>query len=996
MTDSLVAGKPLSANIASGGRGAAYPGSTALDGRRFLPALILLFVGSGCAALVYEVVWLQLLGLVIGASAISLGVLLGTFMGGMCLGSLLFPRFVSKAAHPLRVYATLELLIGVIGVLELVLVPVVANLYTHLGIGSGPLSVVLRAVLAGICLLPPTVLMGATLPAIARYVEATPRGVSWLGFFYGGNIVGAVFGCLLAGFYLLPNYDMKTASFVAAAINVFVAVLGYALSAAATYHATAEEAPSQKAARVPWAWTVYASIGLSGMTALGAEVVWTRLLSLTLGATVYTFSIILAVFLTGLGAGSSVGAMIARNARQPRIALGVCQFLVAGAIAWTSYAISFSLPFWPVDPTLSTSPWVTFQIDLARCFWAVFPGAILWGMSFPIALAAVAARGQDAGKLVGGVYAANTVGAILGALAFSMWLVPALSTRGAQQILIVLCAISGVLMLVPLVAGFGRREEAEVSEGNVVGLTLGVGAALGACAFILVNISAPNWAAVAWGRNSATEIGSNDWPIFPAVLSEEEVIVLRDAKSRNLDLRLVDGEILSRPSHDAWAVDNKASLIQAVQKGAAASGDEKTLLDLAKGRGMDLRVKNGELYNAKLDEWATANKDGLMAVLKKRRSLTGDGSLLSYNEKYPNRYCQFVGEGMNVSVAVTTDDWGYRYFHGAGKVQASSKPEDMRLQRMLGHLTALMKPDPQDVLVVACGAGVTAGSFVPYESNITIVDIEPMVPRYVTPRFWKENHDVIPPSWSGRPTGYKKTDIHIDDGRHYIRTTGKKFDIITSDPIDPWVKGCAALNTVEYYQMCKDHLKPGGVVALWIPLYESSEDTAKSVIATFFEVFPNGIIFSNDNNGVGYDAVLFAKVGEDGSVDKPTKIDLDAIQAYIDAHPAVKQSMRDVGFGSLTANIPGSCEAVEIFASYAGTGLRLKEWAKGTEHLINRDSNLRLQYVAGMGVNQYIQERILNNILKYYRYPDDMFSGSPEKIEALKKLFAQTRRVEQP
>ena len=112
----MIADKPRSTKP-SAGAGNTYSGGggNLLDSRRFLPFMVLLFVGSGCAALIYEVVWLQLLGLVIGASAISLGVLLGTFMGGMCLGSLLFPKFVSRSAHPLRVYAVLELLIGVVG-----------------------------------------------------------------------------------------------------------------------------------------------------------------------------------------------------------------------------------------------------------------------------------------------------------------------------------------------------------------------------------------------------------------------------------------------------------------------------------------------------------------------------------------------------------------------------------------------------------------------------------------------------------------------------------------------------------------------------------------------------------------------------------------------------------------------------------------------------------------------------------------------------------------
>src|SRR3954454_20066028 len=194
--------------------------------QRFLPLLVLLFVGSGCAALIYEIVWFQLIQLVIGSSAVSLGVLLGTFMGGMCVGSLLLPRFVSPERHPLRVYAVLEAGIGVLGLLVLVAVPLVGGAYTATS-AHGMAGILLRGLVCAICLLPPTLLMGATLPAIARWVETTPTGVSWLGFFYGSNIAGAVFGCLFAGFYLLRVHDMATTTIVAVAVNFGVAIVGY-------------------------------------------------------------------------------------------------------------------------------------------------------------------------------------------------------------------------------------------------------------------------------------------------------------------------------------------------------------------------------------------------------------------------------------------------------------------------------------------------------------------------------------------------------------------------------------------------------------------------------------------------------------------------------------------------------------------------------------------------------------------------------------------------
>src|SRR3954447_25071666 len=152
-----------------------------MTSRRLLPALLLLFVGSGCAALIYEVVWFQLLELVIGSSAVSMGVLLGTFMGGMCLGSLLFPRVVGPGAHPLKVYASLELGIGIFGLLLLFGMPIVGGAYS-VWAGTGVTGILLRGVAASVCLLPPTILMGATLPAIARWIERTPNGVAWLGF----------------------------------------------------------------------------------------------------------------------------------------------------------------------------------------------------------------------------------------------------------------------------------------------------------------------------------------------------------------------------------------------------------------------------------------------------------------------------------------------------------------------------------------------------------------------------------------------------------------------------------------------------------------------------------------------------------------------------------------------------------------------------------------------------------------------------------------------
>jgi spermidine synthase len=154
----------------------------------------------------------------------------------------------------------------------------------------------------------------------------------------------------------------------------------------------------------------------------------------------------------------------------------------------------------------------------------------------------------------------------------------------------------------------------------------------------------------------------------------------------------------------------------------------------------------------------------------------------------------YSGEGISSSVAVSDTSNGFRNFHVSGKIEASTEPEDMRLQRMLGHLPALLHQRPRSVLVVGFGAGVTAGSFVthPTVERIVICEIEPMIPKMVGPYFAQQNYNLLEDP---------RVQIVYDDARHYLLTTEEKFDVITSDPIHPWVKGAAALYTQEYFEL---------------------------------------------------------------------------------------------------------------------------------------------------------------------------------------------------
>ena len=573
---------------------------------------------------------------------------------------------------------------------------------------------------------------------------------------------------------------------------------------------------------------MYATIALSGFTALSAEVLWTRLLSLLFGATVYTFSLILAAFLFGLGIGTSFGSFLARSTTKPRLALGWCQLLLCAAMAWAAFALLKSLPWWPVQVTLVANPWLTVQLDAVRALWVVLPGAILWGASFPLALAAIVPGGKDAGRLVGSVYAANTLGAVAGALLSSVVFVSSFGIQHSLQALIAVSAVAALMML----TGDSAQPQAR--------LIFTLLAAMVVTGILVLSVPRLSGDFVAYGRFVPTNAGQSD------------VI--------------------------------------------------------------------------------------------------------------------YVGEGKMAFVAVSKKkDGGLRY-HNAGKVQASSDPADMRLQRMLGHLTTLIPRESKNFLVIGFGSGATAGavSLEPRLEHETVVEIEPLVPRFVSSYFNEYNFDV---------TSNPKVAIEIDDGRHFLMTTDRKFDGITSDPLDPWVKGSAALYSKEFFEAAKAHLNPGGVVTQWMQLYQTNEAAVKSEIATFFEVFPLGSIWVNNIDGQGYDLVMLGQA-------EPTRIDIDDLARRVASpeYRAIAKSLREIGFHSVT----------DLLATFAGEAADFRPWLK--DAAINSDRNLRLQYLAGFGLNLYRADAIYKKMVAFGpKMPKDFFTGSPASLDAMAKLIESGR-----
>jgi spermidine synthase len=437
-----------------------------------------------------------------------------------------------------------------------------------------------------------------------------------------------------------------------------------------------------------------------------------------------------------------------------------------------------------------------------------------------LALGAVAALGEDPGRVVGGIYAANTLGAIVGALSVSLALIPWIGTRNSQRVLLVVSALSALLVLAP----YARKHRSKA-----------LAAALAAS-------------------------------------------------------MLVAGLL-------AWRVD-------------AIPGEL-----IAYGRRMAISAGKAKIL--------------------------------------------YTAEGRNSSVAISQWNDGATEVDVNGHVEATTEPYDMKLQRTVGHLPALLHPHPQSVLGIGFGAGVSAGTFTTYPSikKITICEIEPIIPPISTRYFAQQDYDVL---------HNPRTRIVYDDARHYVLTTPEKFDIIASDPLDVFVKGTAALYSKEYFEVVKRHLNPGGMFTLYVPLYESDVRTVKSELATFMEVFPYGTVWANTLNGQGYDMVFLGQA-------EPLKINLDEIEQRLNRpdYAPVAQSLRDIGIRS----------PIDLLATYAGQKSDLEPWYAGAE--LNRDGDLRLQYLAGWGINSSLEDFIYRQMLSYRRPPWNLFTGSPERVQSL-------------
>ena len=719
--------------------------------RRLLRVALLLF-GLGMTALIYQVAWMRELRLIFGFSTAASAAVLAIFMGGLGAGSWLLGRRADRVANPLAFYGRLELAVAGSAAATPLWVFLVRQGYValggtlRLGLAAGTL---VRLLFSAVVLCVPTVLMGGTLPAATRSVEtdedSTRRSLALL---YGSNTIGAVAGTVLSTFLLLETFGTRMTLWLACVVNALVGLAAVRLSKTSGAMPVQEKAskdwrlairdsesapgpqargkqkqkrkrreegvpvePRAKPLERPRACGfVLASAGIVGFAFFLMELVWYRMLAPLLGGSTYTFGLILAIALAGIGSGSAV-FWLAGSRKTPTLS----GFAATCALEALCLAVPYALGDRLAVLAILLRPIGAFGFSGFVAGWSlvaglvVFPASFVAGLQFPLLIALLGKGRAHVGSDVGIAYAWNTIGGIAGSLAGGFGLLPLLSATGTW---VFVAGFLSALGLFALLLSLSRRERAGV-RGNPGGIWVPIGAAA-VCLFLL-RASGPT---AAW-RHSPIGAGRVE---------------------------------LEKPSPNT------------------------------------------------LRDW-----------LQQRR-----------------RILAWEKDGVESSVAVLKGSEGYAFVI-SGKTDGSSRG-DAATQVMGGLIGAALHSGPRRALVIGLGTGSTTGwlAAVPSIERVDVVELEPAILR-VARDSSPVNHGVL---------GNPRVRIWIGDAREWLLTSRDEYDIIFSEPSNPYRAGISSLFTTDFYRAARSRLAPSGIFLQWLQAYEVDSGTVRTVYATLQSAFP--------------------------------------------------------------------------------------------------------------------------------------------------------------
>ncbi|MCZ6778578.1 MAG: fused MFS/spermidine synthase [Acidobacteria bacterium] len=695
--------------------------------------LFLCFFLSGATGLIYEVVWLRMLGLVFGHTVHAVTAVLAAFMGGLALGSALFARRAARMRNLIRAYGWLEIGIGISAALIPTLLGGTTALYLYLqglfGFSYSTFSFVQFLIVFAL-LVVPTTLMGGTLPILSQALGRREGSVGRLvGTLYGVNTFGAVVGVVLAGYLFIPALGNRATIAIAAVVNLGLGalVLAYSRSRWAWDSGMGQHAGERPSVESPdstvgpntvsplrgrlGVWLTVGALGISGAVSMLYEVAWTRALALVIGSSTYAFSAMLVAFLGGIAGGSALYAWWGGKRPASPVLFGGLQAGIALAVALVLLGFERMPEMFLAALRWSDSPAFVQLVQLAVSAGTLLLATLLIGATFPCAVAVATRELARVGQAVGRLYAVNTVGAVIGTVLTGFVLIPALGVHAV--------IVGGIVLNLLLAAALVAVSSTIPTARRWVGATAAV---LASAAVLLI----PPW--------------------DPRVLASGPAVYAPD-------------------------------LLE------AADRDDTSMFDLLR-----------------------------------REQLV------------------FYYDGLSSTVSVHQNGRD-RYLRVNGKTEAGTG-DDMPTQLMLGHLPILIHSDPKAVLVIGMGSGVTAGAVARYPvKRLDIVEIEPAVVVAAFHYFGHVNGEVLEDP---------RVRTIVADGRNFLLTTPEQYDVIISEPSNPWIGGVAALFSVEFFELARQRLRPGGLMVQWVQGYSLLPDDLRMIVKTFRTAFPATSVWCTD------------------------------------------------------------------------------------------------------------------------------------------------------
>ncbi len=395
---------------------------------------------SGCAALVYELLWFRQLGLVFGNTVQAAATVLAAFMAGLAWGAHRARKWVACTTNPVRLFGFVEAGIGLYALLvpgAFALARVAYQHAAHFLPNGTPLLTGLRFLLALLVLFVPTMLMGATLPILSEaMLRSRDRFATKLGWLYGGNTAGATLGVLACGFLLVPELGVRMTNFVAAGMNLIVGGSAILLGRKIASVVVKPSAPTPSLFPSRRVVAYLAVAALCGALALAFETVWFRALTLVLGSTTYSFAVMVACFLLGIALGAGA---LGRVADRSRTAVWALASALAGIGLWTfiSMGIYNAAPEYFLRLLIRFSFSWNGMLGAKAVIGAIFlvPLAVFSGIAFTAVVRLIRDDAASAGRAVGAAFSVNALGSAVGAAAGGFILLPLLGLEQSLSIL---------------------------------------------------------------------------------------------------------------------------------------------------------------------------------------------------------------------------------------------------------------------------------------------------------------------------------------------------------------------------------------------------------------------------------------------------------------------------------------------------------------------------------------------------------------------------------